>query len=183
MMIALFQMQGTHVCARLHQKRKCDFRRGKRLGKYDHIIVWTRPKKPDWMDEATYDQIPEKLELREIRYSIVEEGKRTKVITVVTTLTDDNAYSKSEIAELYGFRWNVELDIRSIKDSLNLGHIRCKSPAMVRCEMWTTLLACNLIRTTAAALLRNKQPRQISFSSTYQYVLSPWMLIVCDKMD
>ena len=185
MMIALFQMQGTHVCARLHQKRKCDFRRGKRLGKYDHIIVWTKPKIPDWMDEATYDQIPEKLELREIRYSIVEKGKRTKVITVVTTLIDDSSYSKAEIAELYGFRWNVELDIRSIKDSLNLGHVRCKSPAMIRCEMWTTLLAYNLIRTTAAgaALLHNKQPRQISFTSTCQYVLSSWMLIVCGKVD
>ncbi len=185
MMIALFQMQGTHVCARLHQKRKSDFRRGKRLGKYDHIIVWTRPRKPDWMDEATYDQIPEKLELRERRYSIVEKGKRTKLITVVTTLIDDSEHSKAEIAELYGFRWDVELDIRSIKSSLNLGDVRCKSPEMVYCEMWTTLLGYNLIRTTAAgaALLHNKQPRQISFTSTCQYILSSWMLLVCGNVE
>ena len=52
-----------------------------------------------------------------------------------------------EIAELYGFRWNSELDIRSIKTSLNLNHVRCKSPEMVHREVWTTILGYNLIRT------------------------------------
>jgi len=185
MMIAMFQMQGTPICARLHQQRRSDFRRGKRLGKYDHLITWTKPKKPKWMDEATYAQIPETLQLREIRYNVVKKGMRTKTITVVTTLIDDEQYSKEEIAELYGFRWNVELDIRSIKSSLNLGQMRCKSPEMIRCEMWTTLLAYNLIRTTAAgaALLHNKQPRQISFTATCQYILSAWMSIANGKVD
>jgi hypothetical protein len=96
-------------------------------------------------------------------------------------LTDAEVYSKEDIAELYGFRWNSELDIRSIKQSLNLGHVRCKSPEMVRKELWTTMLGYNLIRTTAAAaaLLHDKQPRQISFTSTCQYVLSSWMLLSC----
>ena len=53
--------------------------------------------------------------MREIRYSVVEKGRRTKTLTVATTLTDGDQYTKEEIAELYGFRWNVELDIRSIK--------------------------------------------------------------------
>lgn len=73
---------------------------------------------------------------------------------------------------------NRHVDIRSIKQSLGLDHVRCKSPTMVRKELWTTLLAYNLIRTTsaAAALLHGKQPRQISFTCTCQYVLSTWML-------
>lgn len=185
MMLALLVLQRTDVCARLHQKRKSDFRRGKRLGKYDHIIVWTRPKRPAWMDEATYERIPETLTLREIRYNVVEKGRRTKVITVVTTLTDADEFTKEDIAQLYGFRWNAELDIRSIKDSLNLAHVRCKSPEMVRRELWTTLLGYNLIRTTAAAaaLLHHKQPRQISFTSTCQYVLASWMLLSCRLID
>ena len=85
-------------------------------------------------------------------------------------------YSKADIAELSGFRWNSELDIRSIKQSLNLSHVRCKSPAMVRRELWTTLLGYNLVRTTtaAAALLHEKQPRQISFTATCQYLLACW---------
>jgi putative transposase len=184
-MIAMLCRQGTDVCARLHQSRKSDFRRGRRLGKRDHLIVWTRPSRPAWMDQAAYDLIPETLELRELRYQVAAKGRRTKTITVVTTLTDPKQYSAEDIAELYGFRWNAELDIRSIKDGLNLGHLRCKSPAMVRRELWTTLLAYNLIRTTAAgaALLDEKQPRQISFTSTCQYVLSSWMLHSCRLIE
>jgi hypothetical protein len=180
-MIALLLAQGTQVCARKHHLRHSDFRRGKRLGKYDHLIIWTRPQQPTWMDEAMYAQIPATLVLREIRYNIVEPGRRTRSIDVITTLVDVDEFTQEEIAQLYGFRWNSELDIRSIKDSLNLGHLRCKSPEMVGREFWTTLLGYNLIRITAAgaALLHNKQPRQISFVSTCQYVLSSWMLLSC----
>ena len=137
MMIALMLGQNVQVCARMHQSRHVDFRRGRRLGKYDHIIVWTRPPRPSWMDEATYETIPETLELREIRYNVVQPGYRSSTITIATTLTDAEVYSAEDIAELYGFRWNSELDIRSIKQSMNLAHVRCKSPEMVRKELWT----------------------------------------------
>jgi putative transposase len=181
MMIALLLAQGVHVCARKHQGRHSDFRRGRRLGKYDHLIVWTRPARPEWMDEATYQTIPETLKLREIRFSVIEPGRRTRSIDVITTLTDAEEYTREDIAQLYGFRWNAELDIRSIKSNLNLGHVRCKSPEMVRRELWATLLGYNLIRTTAAAaaLLHDKQPRQISFTATCQYVLASWMSLSC----
>lgn len=181
MMIALLQSQGTDVCTRLHHMRHSDFRRGKRLGRDDHLIAWTRPQRPEWMDEATYARIPATLTLREIRYQIVAKGRRTKTMTIITTLIDPQQETTEEIAELYGFRWNAELDIRSIKQSLNLGHVRCKSPEMVRRELWTTLLAYNLIRTTAAgaAWLHGQQPRYISFTSTCQYVLSSWMQLSC----
>jgi putative transposase len=177
MMIALLLSQGTHTCARKHHLRHSDFRRGRRLGKYDHIIVWTRPQRPKWMDAAIYAQIPETLILRELRFNIVEPGRRTRTIDIITTLTDADEYTKEDIAELYGFRWNSELDIRSIKSNLNLAHVRCKSPEMVDRELWTTILGYNLIRTTSAgaALLHGKQPRQISFTSTCQYVLASWM--------
>jgi putative transposase len=179
MTIALTSIRGVDVCARMHQRRHVDFRRGRRLGKYDHLIAWTKPASPAWMDEETYAAIPEKIVLREIRFNVVAPGRRVRQLTIVTTLTDPDAYSKEDIAELYGFRWNSELDIRSIKQSLGLDHVRCKSPEMVRRELWTTLLGYNLIRTTAAAaaLLHGKQPRQISFTSTCQYVLSSWMLL------
>jgi hypothetical protein len=181
MMIALLLAQGTQVCVRKHQRRHSDFRRGRRLGKYDHLIVWTRPARPEWMDEATYQKIPETLKLREIRYSVVEPGRRTRSIDVITTLTDAEQYTREEIAQLYGFRWHAELDIRAVKSNLNLVHVRCKSPEMVRREFWATLLAYNLIRTTgaAAALLHGKQPRQISFTATCQYVLASWTSLSC----
>ena len=183
MVITTMLAQGTDVCCRKHHLRSSDFRRGKRLGKYDHLIVWQRPLKPAWMDEETYQSIPEEIELREIQLTISEPGFRDKSIIVITTLTDPKEFSKEDIAELYGFRWNVELDIRSIKSNLNLEHVRCKSPEMVRRELWTTLLAYNLIRSTAAAaaMLHDVKPREISFTSTVQFVLQEWKhLSRCD---
>jgi hypothetical protein len=177
MMIALLLAQGVQTCARKHQLRHTDFRRGKRLGKYDHLITWTRPTRPAWMSKEMYTQIPDTLTLREIRYHVVAPGRRTETIDIITTLVDADEFTQEDIAGLYAFRWNSELDIRSIKTSLNLAHVRCKSPEMVHRELWTTILAYNLIRTTAAgaALLHDKQPRQISFTSTCQYVLGSWM--------
>lgn len=185
LMIALLLAQGTHTCARKHHLRHSDFRRGRRLGKYDHLIVWTRPQRPEWMDEETYAQIPATLQLRELRFHIVEPGRRTRTIDLITTLTDADEHSPADIAELYGFRWNAELDLRSIKSNLNLAHVRCKSPAMVRRELWTTLLGYNLIRTTAAgaALWHQKRPREISFTGACQYVLASWMQLSSDLID
>ena len=179
MMIALLLSRGVDVCARLHQRRHVDFRRGKRLGKYDHLIEWKRPAKPPWMDEATYALIPETIVLREIRFNVFEPGYRVQVLTIVTTLTDPEAFTAEDIAQLYGFRWNSELDIRAIKQSLHLDHGRCKSPLMVRKELWKTLLGYNLVRTTAAAaaLLHGRQPRQISFTGTCQHLLKSWMVL------
>ena len=181
MMIAQLLQRNVQVCARMHHRRHVDFRRGRRLGKYDHIIVWTKPARPAWMDQATYDGIPDTMEMREISYTVVEPGRRSKRITVATTFTDAAAFSKEDIAELYGFRWNSELDIRSIKQAMNLSHVRCKSPEMVRKELWITILGYNLIRTTAAAaaLLHDKQPRQISFTGACQFVLAGWMVACC----
>lgn len=185
MMIALLLGHEVQVCARLHSRRHVDFRRGRRLGKYDHLIIWTKPPRPTWMDEATYNTIPPTIEMREIRYQVCKPGYRSTELTIATTLTDATLYSKKDIAELYGFRWNSELDIRSVKQTLNLAHVRCKSADMVHKEIWTTMLGYNLIRTTtaAAALLHNKQPRQISFTGACQYVLSSWMLLSNDYID
>ena len=178
-MIALLLQRQVDVCARLHQCRRADFRGDLRLGKNDKLVAWIKPPRPQWMDEATYATIPDELELRMVRFHIVEPGRRTRQITVITTLLDADEYSQESIAQLYGFRWNSELDIRSIKQSLNLSHVRCKSPEMVRRELWTTLLGYNLIRTTAAAAaaLHDKQPRQISFTNTCQYVLAWWHMM------
>jgi hypothetical protein len=66
MMIALLLGRNVQVCARMHQRRHVDFRRERRLGKCDRLIVWTKPPRPAWMGQATYDAIPEALEMREI---------------------------------------------------------------------------------------------------------------------
>ena len=120
--------------------------------------------------------------LREMKYKIEAPGRESGPFVVVTTLLDhqgEDGISHDDIAELFGFRWNAELDIRSIKTFMNLNFVRCMSPEMVRRELWTTLLTYNLIRTTiaTAASLHNKAPRQISFVSACQYILASWQEI------
>jgi hypothetical protein len=184
MLLALLQAQGTHVCARKHHvRRQSDFRSGRRLGYHDHLVTWTRPQRPQWMSEELYQQIPLELTLRELRYTVTEKGRRTQTIEIITTLTDAEQYTSEDIAQLYGFRWNCELDLRSLKSNLNLGHLRCKTPQMIECELWTTILGYNLIRATAAgaALLHGRRPRQISFTCTCQLVLASWMLLSCQR--
>jgi hypothetical protein len=178
MMLAMLSLRGVHICARLHQARHSDFSRGRRLGQDDHLIRWYRPARPQWMSPEQYEKIPEKLDLRELRFDVTEPGRRMETITVITTLTDPEEYSKEDIAKLYGFRWNAELDIRIIKQTLALDHVRCKTPEMVRRELWVTLLAYNLIRKLIAtsAVVHNKQPRQLGFTLACQTVLSSWML-------
>lgn len=179
MMLAMLSLRGVDSCARLHQARHSDFRRGRRLGTDDHLITWDRPPQPNWMSPEEYARIPETMQLREIRFQVTEPGKETEIITVITTLTDATEYSKEDIAELYGFRWNVEVDILQIKQTLNLDHVRCKSPEMVLRELWVTLLAYNLIRklTATAAAVHDKQPRHLGFTFACQTVLASWMLV------
>ena len=179
MMLAMLSLGGVHVCTRLHQRRSSDFRRGRRLGQDDHLITWMRPVRPTWMSEEQYEQIPETLTLRELRFNVIVPGRRTEAITVITTLTDPETHSAEDIATLYGLRWNVELDIRDIKQTLNLDHVRCKTPHMVRRELWVTLLAYNLIRKVIAtsAAMHGKQPRRLSFTFTCQTVLASWSLL------
>ncbi len=178
-MIALLLALGVDFAARLHQARKEDAYRIRRLGKKDWLIEWRRPQKPDWMDQETYDQMPKSLTLRQIEVNVSEPGFRVESFDVVTTLTDPKEYSRDDVAELYHKRWLVELDIRAIKCSVGMGVLRCKTPAMVHREIWTCLLAYNLIRKTMlqAAMESGLSPRQLSFTNAMQTMAASWVVL------
>jgi len=103
-MIALLKERGVDLVARLHQRRPVDFRCGRRLGKDDHVVTWSRPKRPAWMDAPTYDRMPASIEIRQICVHVDQPGFRVKSFVAVSTLTDTAAYSKNDIAELYHCR-------------------------------------------------------------------------------
>jgi len=168
--IAVLQQRGVDVVVQLHQMRCCDMRRGLRLGPNDHVVVWPKPKRPDWMDEETYRRLPEGLHLREVRVQVAEPGFRTETLVVVTTLTDGEEVSAADVAELYRARWHAELDLRSLKVTLGMDVLRCLSPAMVRKEVWAHLVAYNLIRTLMARAAEDLGclPRQLSFKGALQ---------------
>lgn len=151
----VFEQQGA-------RRRSTDFRCGKKLGKYDHIVEWKKPKvKPEWMSQDAYDQAPDTLRVRELYAS----GK-----ILVTTLLCLRQTSKSALKKLYRERWHVELDLRNIKTTLGMETLSCRTPAMALKEIWVYLLAYNLIRLlmAQAALVSDILPRQLSFKHTLQ---------------
>jgi putative transposase len=126
-------------------------------------------------------------ELREIRYVITKPGRKQDPFVIATTKIDvdgEDAVLPEELAELFGFRWNAELDIRSIKTHMNLNHLRCKRPEMVRKEFWVTMLAYNAIRTTAlgSSWICGTRPREVSFVGCCQFVLAAWDVITVPFM-
>jgi putative transposase len=179
-MIALLKELGIDFVVRLHQARTADFRRGQRLGSGDHLVEWIRPARPTWMDQETYDRMPASIELREVLVQVNQPGFRTESLVVVTTLCDAEEYQAAEIAELYRGRWLAELDIRAIKITLDMDVLRCKTPEMVRREVWTHLLAYNLIRRSIlqAAQASGLSPRELSFTAAMQAIAASWVVAV-----
>jgi hypothetical protein len=188
--IAELQRRRIDVIMRLHQKRKTDFRRGVQLGKYDHLVVWLKPKRPDWMDEETYQQYPDEMVIRELRVHV--RGKHRKVrsrtITIATTLCDHEAYRKTDLADLYRLRWQAELNLRSLKTVMQMDVLRGKTPAMVRKEMWAHFLAYNLIRKAMcqAAKYFDLKPWTISFKGALQTLNAfamPLLRCAADRLE
>ncbi|MDQ3645308.1 MAG: IS4 family transposase [Actinomycetota bacterium] len=168
--IAGLSVRGVDVLFRMHQRRKFDFRRGRQLGVEDHVVTWVKPARPEWMDEATYEALPNEPEMRELRIEVGQPGFRVNELVLVTTMRDADEYAKGEMADLFLKRWNIELDFRSIKAVLQMDVLRCRTPEMVQKEIWMHLLAYNLIRgvTALAAAAHDKRPRLLSFKGTLQ---------------
>lgn len=169
--LAMVQTRGADVVMRLHHLRKVDFRKGQHLGPGDHIVTWQKPKqRPEWLDEETYQRLPDTLTMRELRVRAPRKNSRQRTILVATTLLDPKAYPKQAIAELYRQRWHAELDLRSLKTFMQMDILRCQSPELVRKEIWAHVLAYNLIRKVMAQAAQEHKlpPREISFKGTLQ---------------
>lgn len=149
--------RGADVVMPQHGVRITDFTRGQRLGKNDHVVQWPRPPKPKKMSAEDYARYPEFITMRE-----VEVGGRT----LVTTLLEPTVASARALGALYKMRWNIEVDFRTIKATLEMDVLRCKSQPMVDKEIAVYFLAYNLVRwaMAKAALLADVLPRILSFS-------------------
>ena len=168
--IYLLKQRGIDSVTRLHHCRRVDFRRGKRLSKGDHIVEWPKPSFIRSMNWQDFKALPELLTIREIRVQVRQPGFRSRTMIVITTLLDAEEVTACDLAGLYRARWNAELDLRSLKQTMQMDILRCKTPELVRKEIWTHILAYNLIRTiiAQAAAKHNVEPRTISFKGAIQ---------------
>jgi len=172
--IAMLLGRGVDLVSVSHHARKVNFRSGHVLGPKDHIGEWEKPSvRPEWMDEATYSAMPATIRVREFVIDIDGRTGRKERAIVVTTITDPTIPQK-ELADLYWQRWNCEVDIRSLKHSLHLDILRCKTPEMCKKELWAHVLAWNLLRgtMTESAKVHGVEPRQLSVKGAMQAVES-----------
>ncbi|MFQ5759022.1 MAG: IS4 family transposase [Candidatus Bathyarchaeia archaeon] len=171
--VCLIQANKLDCVFRMHWRRKTDFRKGKILGCYDHIVHWIKPHtRPQGLDPALYEKLPENIKLREVRFRVETKGFRSQEITLVTTLLDADAYPKEALAELYSLRWDVEINLRHLKTTMQMEHLSARTPHMVRNEFYVHLLAYNLIRTimSQAAAEHEITPLGMSFQATIQHL-------------
>jgi len=193
--IGLLLQAGLHAVLRLHQKQLVDFRIGrmhspphgpyknlkglpktrwiKWLGTLDQQVEYFKPKElPDWLDAQTYAALPASLVLRELRYRIEQPGCRTREVILVTTLINSEPYPASELASLYGQRWQVETDLRHLKQTLRMDVLRTKTVAGIHKELAMFALVYNLVRLVMlAAAKRQEVPvERISFIDALRWL-------------
>jgi hypothetical protein len=193
--LALCHQRGVHGVFRAHQKQIIDFRphrrhataqsrkQGqtglpssrwlKRLGKHDQLVEYSKPKeRPSWLTEEQYAALPETLVVREVRYTIQERTRRTRVVTLVTTLVDPEQYPAKELAKLYGLRWTVETNLKHLKQTLHLDVLRCQSVEGVLKELAVLVLIYNLVRRVMWEAARRQEValERISFIDAWRWL-------------
>jgi hypothetical protein len=183
-MIADVLARGADGLFRLHAHRDRDGCKGasrleRRQGLSDNVLIWSKPKRPEWMTQEIYDSLPEELRVRVIWYRIERRGFRVREITLVTTMLDAQDYPIEELAPLYRRRWAVELNMRTIKQTMKMEHLTSKTPEMLRKELWAHLLSYNLIRSVQARAAREhgKTPDRLSFAAAMQQLEKKQLLL------
>lgn len=193
--LALLLRRDMHAVFRLHQRQIVDFTphrpqaRGKRdrgkprsiwlaaLGGEDQVLSCQRPaNRPVWITAERYAALPEQIVLRALRYRVQQRGFRTQAITLVTTLLDPKAYPVEALAELYATRWQVEVNLRHLKETMGMKVLHSKTVAGVRKELLVLALVYNLVRAVIfeAAMHAGVAPDRVSFVDAWRWLRCPW---------
>lgn len=196
--LAQLSQAGVHAVFRIHQAQIVSFRKGRmhvppsppfperrdlrglpttrwvrRLGRRDQLVEYHKPSaRPRWMSEQLWETMPNKLVLRELRYTIEMRGVRTSEITLVTTLLDNQTYSAAELAALYGRRWEVETNLRHLKQTLGMDILHTKTVDGIHKELAMFALVYNLVRLVMleSAARQGVAPERISFKDALRWL-------------
>ena len=192
--LAMLAKSGIHAVVRAHQRQIIDFtpRRPHRspgystsekgrprsrwirsLGALDQVVEWLKPdSRPEWMTKEQYERLPETLIVRELRYRVGRAGFRTRAVTLVTTLLDVELYPLSALAELYGTRWRVELELRHLKVTMKMDVLKCKTFEGILKELTVFAIVYNLVRVVMVEAARRQKVdvERISFVDALRWL-------------
>lgn len=142
---------------RLHHFRKVDWRTGRRLGRRDRVVRWSKgPWQGQLWTRAQWEELPEHLEVRVAEIQVEVPGFRTQKLVLVTTFLDATRFRAAELGRLYFRRWAIELFFRDIKQTLGMDVLRCQTSKMVAKEIVMHALAYNLIRALMQDIARSQ---------------------------
>jgi hypothetical protein len=186
--LALLQNLDVFAVFRLHQKTIVNFRKGRAyvepsakarrargkprsrwvrwLGTCDQIVEYFKPKqRPKWMTAEAYVQLPDSIQVRELRYRVTQRGYRVKEVLLLTTLLDAQLYPATELATLYQQRWEIETNLRHLKQTLRMDVLRTKTIDGIHKELAVFAIVYNLVRLVMlhSASRQNVPVRRISF--------------------
>lgn len=121
-------------------------------------LTWT----PTAKDRRTHPELPADASVDVVLHEVPVEGDTLYLVTTLTVASE-------QAGEFYGYRYDVEHDIRDIKVTLDTENIRAKSVAMFRKELLTSIVAYNLVVQfrRQAAKLANVAPRRLSFTGVW----------------
>jgi hypothetical protein len=163
------RLLGVDVVARLHQCRKVDFRKAKRLAKHDGLFVWGKGwYRSEVLSAKEWGLLPAQITVRLIRFTATIRGFRSRRITLVTSLLDPKRYPAQELMALYARRWRLELCLRDLKTTMGMEQLRCQTPDMAEKELLAYLVAHNLIRYVIAEAVATYQVdlQRVSFKGS-----------------
>jgi hypothetical protein len=196
--LALLAIAGVFAAFRIHQKTIVDFRKRrahvppkarrkkgrqatgkpssrwvKSLGKHDQIVEYFKPsQRPEWMTREDSDRLPDSLLVRELRFRVTQRGFRVREVTLVTTLLDAELYPAAELAALYRQRWEIETNLRHLKQTLHMDVLRTKTVEGIHKELATFAIVYNLARLVMlrSAKRQNVPVTRISFIDAQRWL-------------
>ena len=144
------------------------------INKDDQVIEIVKPhNRPDSITPEEFAKVPAKMVVRTVRYRVEGKGARSREVTLLTTLVDAKKYPAKDLAELYGTRWRIEVNLRHLKRTMGMERLKCQSVEGVKREMFMFALIYNAVChvRVQAAKAQGVEPTRVSFIDTLRAVI------------
>jgi hypothetical protein len=163
------QQRALDVVVRLTEERARKLAGGPICQEGEWTVSWTASR----FDGRRQGGMPEDARVEgRLLAARIGRGKAQQWLYLFTTVT----LPRAEVVAIYGKRWRIETDLRSLKRTVRLHHVTARNASMMEKELWTAVAAYNLVRAVMALAARRHQlaPRQLSFTFVMNVVNASW---------
>ncbi|MGB6729489.1 MAG: IS4 family transposase [Terracidiphilus sp.] len=122
--------------------------------------------RPSSFEGKKYPELPADAAIEGRLIVVTQKGFRDRLY-LFTTLSEQT--EAAQIIAWYRQRWNLELDLRTLKGTLRLKHMQGKTKAVVEKELLIAVVAYGMVRAlmAEAAARAGVHPRELSFTRAH----------------